>query len=591
LKRIESQKNILKCTLITGLLFLAITNSLMAQASLVPAHHPVYDWLYHQRVAGYLPGYNYERLPLTRGEIIRHLHRINDLDVLRGTQSVTLHTYLREFDPAMLHPDTGHQAHIVDDTLSWPGGSIRERRQGLWTDEEKHLILFRSDDGYLFADVGLGMRTFAVHSEGSLTYRPVSILKHARVAGNFKGWGGIHGQVSIASPIGDDAVYAYDGFYSHNWISQQKFARGNPQGQTLVNFEGSASVRFGNTVGLAIGRGNLKVGTGVHDNVAFSRNAYPLDWIRLDIGNRWVQYQMIHGAMGWPFTIRVTNDSDDRMVVTRNSPQRFVVMHSYTFHPFPWMAWGLYEMTNYSNRGMETAYLNPINIISFAERDLWDQDNGWGGAWGVLRPLRGLELYTELLIDDLSGHRDLIFKKRHPETSRFGRRYGVQWVVVPNLRLFGDYERIDPFLYTHPYTMNAHTNGFIGLGSQLAPNSDRLSTGARWMGARRTWIELTGGLVRQGRDIFDEDGNLIFYAGGDVNIGRRQFVFDESLTYDESYLFLDGELHRWAEVQVDASWEPMRGVILSGRMNQRWLITGSQLGNRTVLWIDFDIGF
>lgn len=41
------------------------------------------------------------------------------------------------------------------------------------------------------------------------------------------------------------------------------------------------------------------------------------------------------------------------------------------------------------------------------EWELQDQDNGFAGFEGVLRPFDGLELFGEILVDDLGDAKDL----------------------------------------------------------------------------------------------------------------------------------------------------------------------------------------
>jgi hypothetical protein len=574
------------------ILLTTIFTNIHAQTSLVPVNHPIYDWLYHQRVAGNLNGYIYERLPLSRRDIIRHLHSLQTTANLNRSQTITLNSYLLEFDPNLLTPDHNQQIWITDDTLSWPGSRLQTHIGNLRNDNEKHTYLFRTQDGYLTGDFGLGQRVFYVRDGDQSYFSPLNIIKDARIFGNYGNTAGFHGEINIISPIGDDAIYAYDGFYSNNWISQRKFAQGLYDGQTLIHFEASGAIQLGNTIRFDIGRGNLKTGTGTRDNMLFSANAYPLDWIRMDLGNRWMRFQVMHGSLGWPPEVIVV--SEDPLLMTRNSPSRYVVKHTIMFHPTRWMDIGFFEMINYSNRGMEVAYLNPFNIISFAEREMHDQDNGWGGVYFTFRPRRGLELFTELVIDDLRGHQDVFFKKKYPETSRFARRYGLQWVPVQQWRIWGDYERIDPFVYSHPFGLNAHTNMNIVLGSQLAPNSDRLSVAARWLGARRTWVELITSYVRQGRDIYGEDGQLLFHSGWNANQGRIEWGMlhgGPGAEYVESYLFLDGDLHRWAEVKLDVNWEPVRGWIFRSQLEQRWLLEGGQINDRTIFWTQMIVNF
>ena len=536
----------------------------MAQTSLVPVHHPVYDWLYHQRVAGNLPHYAYETLPLQRNEILGYLRKLEDSESLRGNQVRTLHSYLREFDEQTINPVGGHTIFMVQDSLNWRSAQNATLRQRLWNDDEKHAAMIRYSDGFVIIDAGLGLRLMHVDDAGQRFFDPLALMTHFRSYGRLGDNLGMHIEMRRANPVINYQPYNYDPFYTYNEVTQYNLRTDSKsEGDNYSNFHGSATYSPIPSIALSIGRGNLKVGTGTNDNLLFSRNAYPLDWIRIDLGWSTVKYQMIHGTLGWQN--REVIDPNNPLFVTKNAPQRFVRQHSFTARPLHNLQITAFEMINYGNRGMEVAYLNPFNLMYFAEQELRDQDNAMIGGSLVYRPLRRVELFTEIVIDDWRGPGDLIMKKKFPEVSRFGRRYGLQFVPAQNMRLYTEYIRLDPFVYSHPYALNAHTNNGFSLAAQLPSNSDRISVGGRLSGYRNTWLDMSLHQVRNGRDILSDDGTILFSSGWDVNVGRT--IYD----LPESYLFLDGDPHQWVELKVDASWEIQRAWILSGRFEQRWM--------------------
>ncbi len=81
-------------------LILLMHTELRAQSSLVPSYHPVYEWLYQQRIQGNLPYYNYESLPLTRGRIVEHLNELEQQGLI-GKQAQTLASFLNECNPTI----------------------------------------------------------------------------------------------------------------------------------------------------------------------------------------------------------------------------------------------------------------------------------------------------------------------------------------------------------------------------------------------------------------------------------------------------------------------------------------------------------
>lgn len=87
------------------ILFIAVifSGEVFSQASLVPSYHPVYEWLYLQRVKGNLPSYDYESLPLTRSTINKYLQTLaSDAQYISGKERRTLDSFIQEFDKSPL---------------------------------------------------------------------------------------------------------------------------------------------------------------------------------------------------------------------------------------------------------------------------------------------------------------------------------------------------------------------------------------------------------------------------------------------------------------------------------------------------------
>ncbi|MEO9885223.1 MAG: hypothetical protein ABJR05_00700 [Balneola sp.] len=109
-------------------------------------------------------------------------------------------------------------------------------------------------------------------------------------------------------------------------------------------------------------------------------------------------------------------------------------------------------------------------------------------------------------MDDLGSKKDILFKKKFPANSRFGRRYGASLATNNGLLFWSEYTRIDPFVYAHFYSLNTHTDKGIGLGRQIGPNADRLEGGVKLWGTGRSFVSASYSYNRQGLDRFDENG-------------------------------------------------------------------------------------
>ncbi|MBN2415778.1 hypothetical protein JXO52_08040 [bacterium] len=136
---------------------------------------------------------------------------------------------------------------------------------------------------------------------------------------------------------------------------------------------------------------------------------------------------------------------------------------------------GFHESVIYGERGLESAYLNPLLPVLIAEHTLGDRDNvGMGMDWNWV-PSGNMRFYGELFIDDLSAPWTL-----------FSRDWGNKVAFTAGLDLASlftlrdtylglEYSRIEPFVYTHHKSVNIFEHYNVNLGSDLEPNSDRFS--------------------------------------------------------------------------------------------------------------------
>lgn len=563
---------VLFVAVISLLVTLFISNNGVSQSSLVPSYHPVYEWLYLQRVKGILPNYDYESLPLSRNAILEHLQSLSENNRLASRENRTLLSFVNEFDPAHLNTDEVHSLITNDSKLSFD-----RFKEWIWSDNEKHVYSFSSDNGFLLLDHGFGRRAMFVNDDDVQRNAPYILNQHWRTYGSYKNSVGYHAELIRAVPVGDQRIFEYDGFYSYNW----KFL--DPKQNQSLNFHYEAYVTAQHSIFEAsIGRGNLKEGVGQKENLTFSRSSIPFDWVKLNVGKKKIRYSFTHGTLSWP-AINSTLPGDST-IRTRNSPRRWVSYHKITLKPFKNLSLSAYEMINYANRGAEIAYINPINRFAFAEWELQDQDNGWTGASVVYRPFRGFEVYTELLIDDLGNKKDIFIKKEFPQTSRFARKYGASIATNSGLLLWSEYTRIDPFTYSHPYDLTSHTDKGIGLGSQIGPNADRTEIGAKLWATGRSFLSFSYSYNRKGLDRFDINNNRIFLAGASPNDDRLSGI-------PRSNLFLDGDLHQWHRFLGEIEWEFKRNYVVKLHYEQRKMIDGDQLRNLSIFWTDLVIGF
>ena len=133
---------------------------------------------------------------------------------------------------------------------------------------------------------------------------------------------------------------------------------------------------------------------------------------------------------------------------------------------------GLSEALVWGERGLDIAYLNPLNFLFSAEHDGGDQDNVLLSVDASCRVLNRGRVWGALLIDDLKLS---TIGKGNPG-NKVGWTGGIEAgdCGVDGLGARLDYTRLEPYVYSHFYPVNRFSHWTTCLGSDLKPNSDRL---------------------------------------------------------------------------------------------------------------------
>ncbi|MBO6794624.1 MAG: hypothetical protein JJ895_11985 [Balneolaceae bacterium] len=559
------------------LFFIAVsTQSAFSQASLVPVYHQVYDWLHYQRVRGNAPLYNYETLPLTRGQITQLLADIDPNELNKGDRHVR-HSYLREFSVDSLKK-------YKELSLVQGDKNIYEKLKiGLFSDEEPHIYVWGDDNINAALDLADGVYGTWV-SDGESKYKsPGYYPLMFRSYGTIYNLIGFHyEQYSIGK--GDPQTFDYLPFYSRN----AKFLRPGLNSDTKQHLENYIGLNY-KLLHFYIGRGTLKSGVGSRNNLVFSRESIPFDFIKLSLNSRYINFTTTYGALSWEPAITNAPLEGYEGEYTRTSPQRWVVHQRIQFQPFSWLKFGFYETNVFSNRSMDLAFINPINRLSIMEWEQYDKGNGFAGFEGILRPIKGLELYGELQVDDLARNSDLFrWTKKNGDytTTKLARHLGLKYASYFGTSLTVEYQRLDPGFYSHKYILNTYSEKGFSLGSQLGPNADELSIGIdQWL-RNRTRIHLRYDYVRHGLNYFDQNGEFVD-AGGDI---LDSYKLDDDLRPVRPGIFLDGDLHRYNRFTVESTYQPWRGITIEMQYSIRLMLEGEQLFDLSVFTIGFKIG-
>lgn len=549
---------------------------IFAQASLVPVYHDVYDWLYYQRVRGNAPFYNYEALPLTRGQIESILKKI-DHEKINSPDLDQLLSFTKEFSTSDLR-------EYKNNSLLQGNDKIYNRTADLlFSEEEVHLYVWSDSNSTIAFDYFFGPFGAFVQDGDNNYAAPYYRSSGIRTYGTLSKYWGFHYEQWRAVTIGDHETFRYLPFFSRNAKFQRPGFK-NPNKMHLETFAGFQK----NIWSLHIGRGTLKYGVGQENNLVFSREGIPFDWFRLNINSKYFKFTSLYGSLSWPAPNQELSGYPGEY--TRAAPSRWLLHQRIQFQPAKWISFGFYELQLFSNRNIEIGFINPITRLSVLEWEYYDQGNGFAGFEGVLRPINGLELFGEILIDDLGDAND-IFKwyKKEKEVSNIAVYFGSEFAMKTGTLFSSSYQRIDPNTYAHKYILNSHAEKGIGLGSQIGPNGDATSFGIQQWLSNRTRIKLGYSFNRHGFNIVDENEELIQDVGGDI---LESYNIDPETGRDVfNNIFLDGDLHKWNNYSISLSYEPWRAFKLSFEYSYRYMIQGTRMNDTSILNFGIQLGY
>ncbi len=183
-------------------------------------------------------------------------------------------------------------------------------------------------------------------------------------------------------------------------------------------------------------------------------------------------------------------------------PEKFFASHMLSYRPLPWISVGIFDSMIYGGR-FEPIYLAPFSAFFIGQSIYSFPDNSTLGLTASVKPIKGLKLDMVLLADDLGFNEIIKFKKsKWRMAGQFGVSYAMpkdHWFSMADL----NYTMVTPYCYTHvdnkdpsePNYQNYTHNG-EPLGSNLEPNSDRISLKVKFRPAYGLDIDVYNNFIR-----------------------------------------------------------------------------------------------
>ena len=190
-----------------------------------------------------------------------------------------------------------------------------------------------------------------------------------------------------------------------------------------------------------------------------------------------------------------------------------------------------------NRRGPEIGYLNPVIFYRSVESELGSGDNALLGLGVSARPVDGVRLYGQVLVDEFraSGFFEDAW------TNKWGVLAGAHAVDlgVPGLEVRAEYARLRPYFYGHRTESSAYVHYDDVLGHPVGPNADDVSVSLRYRPTARATASLLATRTRRGRD------PDTLYVGADPRVPYVERASDVAPTFDgvrQSEWLVEGSL-------------------------------------------------
>ena len=543
-------------------------NLLHAQAEIVSVDNPVYDFLKRMEVKGLIDRYHDAVLPLSRQVVASYLDTLTvKRGVLSGVEQEMLARFFREFQFDR-NGDLGNAHSIISSSSAQDPSGFFDAEM---SEKEKFVYAGVDSSVAFFANGLLDIDGRAITGDALGSTLSEFVQVGARIRGSIWKRLGFYGQFTNSAFWGSRALLARDR------IVAQSHELDVGSGRNFDFSEGSIRYDAG-IVSAEIGSERILWGLGYDQKMVLSDNARPSDVLQFDLHYKGLSYSFVHAwLLGSSSSIvfSLPSDTSARFVEPVNA-DKYLAAHRIEFVFSPSVTAGFQEMYVYSNRAPDLAYFNPLVLLESAQRRRGERDNGFWAFDLKTCPWNGVQVQGTILYDDINV--PYMFSDKWFD--RYAWQVGgmiVDPLGVRNTAVMVEYTRVEPYVFSHGRSReDSYTNSGDLLGTRIFPNSDSWFFRLDCLIRPNLTVSARVTFIRHGNNIFALDGTLIRNVGGDPLQPHRD-------SDPETKRFLDGDLVRTGNVQVQATWQPIRQIWLDGIMSvdsQQKATDPSRQGNR-----------
>ncbi len=401
--QIYESRNPILIFILTCLLALTIaTPSAQTATSALPLNHRAYEFLERMKTLGIAPRFIVGTKPHTRQEISDIIGAILSDDEsqtqLSTVEMEELDFLVKEFveELSMIIPENPHVKRARLPRLGWWWKP--EAFPGLFYDNDRNFLRIERPTYTLYLDPILVMNTRIVGAD-SVDQRENIYLKSS----GFRFYGTIGSHLGFDFDTRDSREWGDRVYPDQPGIIREGLGWVHAK-TTYMDFDETvAHITLNlNRFIFQYGKGENIWGNGRMGTLSLSGAPTSYDLIRMSVNLSKIRFTHVVGFLKQVPAISVRSYfSAEGDTLGYVEEKKYLAAHRLEFNPIDWLSVGFYETIVFGGR-FEFGYLNPVMFLKSAEHYLGDHDNATMGIDTNIRLRRGLSVYGDFFIDDIT---------------------------------------------------------------------------------------------------------------------------------------------------------------------------------------------
>lgn len=326
---------------------------------------------------------------------------------------------------------------------------------------------------------------------------------------------------------------------------------------------------------ISFGQDNFTWGYGFNGKMVMSEksplnqylrlNYQPFTWLKLDFAHHWLNSNFIDSSNTYNYGNSVYGGN------RINYLPKFLSTHTLTITPVKGINISLGESMIYNDR-IDIGFLNPLQFYKVYDnnKSLYEILNGNNGQLFMQLSLKNIiskaHIYSTIFIDEIKISK--IFNKNESR-NQIGYNLGLQLndMFLPYLSIYGEYTRVNPFVYNNLNPAQNYTSFGYNLGDWVGNNFDRAIIGLKYTPIPRFRLDFRYQYIRKG----------------------PEYTIEEQYIAVPSKKFLENISNKQSQLAIGFNYEITNNIYLLGGFNNTEsinILTNSKISNT-----NYNIGF